>query len=875
MEIQGLMYKKIDLHIHTPGSRDFRDRKVAPQDIIEKAIEEGLDAIAITDHNTAEWVDKVKEAADQRLAVFPGIEISATSGKSGTVHLIGIFDRSKTSKDIENLLGALGIKADEYGKEKAFTKSSPSQVIDIIAEREGLPILAHANSNHGVMNDMAGNPRIETIQNQRLIAVEATDVDDEEKKKKGKRIIDLLNGEDPHYRRRLAVYQASDAHSLGEIGSRYTYFKLDEISLEGLRQCSCDPNVRIKQKNEFEMRRFPKLIRMKIDQGFLGSQEVCFHEGLNSIIGGKGVGKSLMVEFLRFALDQPSQDESILRDHRQKLEKRLEFLGEVMVEFELESGDRYQVKRKYNETGDEAECINMRTNEAYAGRLSELFPVLAYSQNEIIKIAEDEQAQLRLIDSFIGTSSFERDIQILCKQLKKEDKELAKSINASSEVASLKTDLNTITEKLKNINRSLANSLFEKMKSWEKKKKTIESYLSFQNALAERINQFESDLTDEKAKYFNEEEISDDPQIEKAKSLCDNSSRRIFALLEDADNELIKSRERMSEISADFMLEFEERKKLYEEMLKEAGGDKKKLENERRKQEKKKQDVKEEMKVYTKDLEKLDENRNRRNELLDELDKAHDEYYLARKKKYDDLTAQFEGKLKLELFHGENKNKFKEELLSFKKGTRIHEPDIERISQRLRPRELVDLIIDNDADSLAEKAKIANENARKLIEKLNSMDALEDILALCYEAYPEDIPSITFRKEDGNYDPLHELSVGQKCTALLIIALSEGVRPIIIDQPEDSLDIPSIYEDIVSKLRLTKEKRQFILTTHNSSVSVASDSDKFIILRSSAAQGDIECCGAIDRKEVRQEVIRHLEGGADPYKLKNKKYNIQ
>ena len=122
---------------------------------------------------------------------------------------------------------------------------------------------------------------------------------------------------------------------------------------------------------------------------------------------------------------------------------------------------------------------------------------------------------------------------------------------------------------------------------------------------------------------------------------------------------------------------------------------------------------------------------------------------------------------------------------------------------------------------------------------------------------------------------LSEVSTGQKCTALLIIALSEGTRPIIIDQPEDSLDTTSVYEDIVIKLREGKEKRQFILTTHNASVGVASDSDNFIILKSTSSRGEISCVGAIDREAVKTEVIQHLEGGSYPYNLRHRKYSIK
>ena len=111
------------------------------------------------------------------------------------------------------------------------------------------------------MNDMVGKPRIDIIQNQRSIAVQATDFENITKKENKKRVIDLLDGNDPNYKQKLPVYRVSDSHSLDTIGSNYTHFKLDKISLEGLRQCFFDPDVRIKQTDEFEIKKFPKIIQ--------------------------------------------------------------------------------------------------------------------------------------------------------------------------------------------------------------------------------------------------------------------------------------------------------------------------------------------------------------------------------------------------------------------------------------------------------------------------------------------------------------------------------------------------------------------------------------------------------------------------------------
>jgi|LGVF01.1.fsa_nt_gb DNA repair ATPase RecN len=874
-KIPGLVYRKIDLHIHTPVSKCFDNKSVTPEDIINKALSKGLDAIAITDHNTGEGVDKIKEASKNKIVVFPGVEISATGGKDGTVHIIGIFDQSKTTKDIENLLGDLGIKADKYGEEEAFTEHSPSEVIDKMDEHGGLPILAHANSSHGVMNDMIGKPRIGIIQNQRLIAVEATDFENIDKKKKKKRVIDLLDGKDPNYKQKLPVYRVSDSHSLDTIGSSYTYFKLDEISFEGLRQCFCDPDVRIKQKDEFEIKKNPKITHLEVSQGFFKDQKICFHEGLNSIVGGKGVGKSLVIEFLRFGIDQSSEDKYISEDHKAKLEKRLELFGKVSVEFEVESGEQYRVIRTYDGDNNKVECVNLETDEPYEGDVSVLFPILAYSQNEVIKIAGEEEAQLRLIDSFIDSAAFKGEINELSGKLKQNDKEFAKSLKASSEVASYNKELSTIDEQLKIIDKSLKNPLFAEMKIWEKKKETFEKYLSFHDGLNPKINQVITDLGDEITIPPIVKELSEDSQIVEAKRLSEESYKKVICSLEEVKQEITQNKATISGNFEKWIPEFEGKQKEYEGMLEKAGGDKRKLEGERRKLERNKQKIEKKLNKFKKQFEKLNGIKKSRDLLLDELEEVYEKYYEIRKDKFEDLTTQSKGKLKLTLTHAANRDKFRKELLALKTGSHLRDTDIKKVSQNLMPREFIDMVINNAIDSLADKADLAEENAKKLIDTLNSKEALEDVLAISHCVYPEDIPSIEFKKVDGDYSPLSELSVGQKCTALLIIALSEGIRPIIIDQPEDSLDNPSVYDDVVSKLRTGKEKRQFILTTHNSSVGVASDSDRFIILKSTAVQGDIECFGAIDRPNVRSEIIQHLEGGPEPYKLKSKKYNIK
>src|SRR5205809_664473 len=104
----GLRWQKLDLHVHTPASADYTGpTTITPEEFVQAAIAKGLDGIAITDHNCAGWIDRILMAAKPHpLAVFPGVEVTA-SGGAGGIHIIALFDRDQTAKTVESLLAKL------------------------------------------------------------------------------------------------------------------------------------------------------------------------------------------------------------------------------------------------------------------------------------------------------------------------------------------------------------------------------------------------------------------------------------------------------------------------------------------------------------------------------------------------------------------------------------------------------------------------------------------------------------------------------------------------------------------------------------------------------------------------------------------------
>lgn len=884
----GLNWRKLDLHVHTGVSYDFNGTATA-EDIVNEALEKGLDAIAVTDHNTGEGIDAVKKAAKGTdLVIFPGVEITCEGGKEG-IHIIAIFDPSKDTAYVRSVLEALGIPYDAHkskgsqGTKEALVaeKIGVIGVIELVNKRNGIAIPAHVNSSKGITKDMKGQQRVRIIQHPYLIAVEATDFD----KEIGNRTIDWLDGNDPNYQRKLAVYQASDnrdpngdGHCLESIGTRVTYFNLDIINLEGLRQCFVHPDARIKLNRE-EIS-YPRILSLKIgNRGFLNSQHFKFHHGLNSIIGGKGVGKSLVIEFIRFCLNDSSFNSDLKADHLGKLDKQLESGNYVELVYQTSTGSEYQITKTYlgkngKEPLSQIKCINLETGKEYGGDVSSIFPILAYSQTEVIKIAENKNAQLELTDRFIDDEMHIKVIASIEDELCTNDRDLARALECTARLEQTQLEINTLQEKINNIDQALSNELFDEMKRGEDKKRILNIYVDFIEEIFTAVDSW-YEVAKEWSPADIEEIWVDDEQIKSHYDLSDKAQQTVEVSLRRLKDSIKESSSDIQNYFEKWVPEFTVLQSRYHALVEEQGGDQKQQEQLRQRLEEQKKQLDQSAKLDRAFADNLLEIISKRNELLDKLDEAKQDYYQLRKSKFDEITRSSNGKLNLILNHAENREQFTNKIVDLLKGgdNTLSTAHRRQIAQAITPRRLIDLIINRNYIDLAKEVTLTETWAQRAIEKLWSHDNFAEVLSLQHSFYPEDVPIIQYAKAEGTYSELNELSVGQKCTALLIVALADGNIPVIIDQPEDALDIISVWQDVAKKLLDEKHHRQFILTTHNSSVAVSADSDQFIVLVADATTGKVITKGAIDRDTVKEAVINLLEGGDEPYELRQKKYN--
>lgn len=229
-------FKKLDLHIHTRFSLCYIDHlkpeanlHTTPAQILQAALDAGLDGMAVTDHNGGEVIDEMRELArGSGITIFPGTEISTRGG-----HCLAIFDVGTDVDVIRDLMLALGLGPEKWGNGFVATDRWMDEVFEEIARRGGVAIGAHVDREpRGFLaSDERPSDKQRIYQHPDLLALEITDP---------ARKARYTAGADPRYRQPRACIQNSDAHAPHEVGRRPTFLRMDQVNLTALRNAVAD-----------------------------------------------------------------------------------------------------------------------------------------------------------------------------------------------------------------------------------------------------------------------------------------------------------------------------------------------------------------------------------------------------------------------------------------------------------------------------------------------------------------------------------------------------------------------------------------------------------------------------------------------------------
>lgn len=147
-------------------------------------------------------------------------------------------------------------------------------------------------------------------------------------------------------------------------------------------------------------------------------------------------------------------------------------------------------------------------------------------------------------------------------------------------------------------------------------------------------------------------------------------------------------------------------------------------------------------------------------------------------------------------------------------------------------------------------------------------------------------------------DDFVNMSEGKQAFVILKLLLdfSDKKCPILIDQPEDSLDNRAIYHELVAYIKRKKKERQIILVTHNSNVVVSADAENVIVANQEGAdtpnlggmkfqyingaledtkQRDENSEYILSSQGIREHICDILEGGRIAFEKREQKYGFR
>lgn len=863
---RGSEWRKWDLHVHSPftwvNNQYLRNEngEIGNDEInkyIDKIIESGLSVIGLTNYFKFDDMDfKIKERLnDKGIQTFLNLEVRLNNinkeNKMIDYHII--FDPDLDNELIKNLTASLKAKLGET--EKAFNQLNADEIenrasvdLDDLLEKlnengsglSGKYITGFLSRGHGSAtseSDTKTKTIYEDIAKKTQILLHSSDNE--------KNVI-----KDREYWLNTSKYikpllQSSDAHSLEQIGLKYSWIKA-ETSFEGLRQIIFEPDSRVVISKEKPEEKRPYLVIDHVT--FKQNDEltsVYFNSNLNTIIGGRSNGKSTLTNSIAEALGNP-----LFSPHNDKSEN---------------SG-------MYSFVNSEFKVYWQNDSNFDNSRDIEFIP-----QDYMIKLAEDDEARNKLVRSTI--QSDETNYQLIRNYEQKVQENLS--------------TIRQLLEKLTNIDNEIAE-----LEAPEGDKSGIESHLENIKQAIRKQSENENFKVEDQEKYqiaYNHWRKLENRSRLSNINLNDISYRKSEYIKLNVN--LPKTDDSEYNLQLSSVLDELEKKVNQEWQMRLGLIEKKQKEN--------LADQEENVQKILKSSDYINgQNNIKNNELLKSLSeqqKSEISKLEAFKKFEADKNSLEKSRQALQtniLKAYSNFGKYKSDLVkSFKANPNNGNIEIaieftnipfENKISYLRSNNQINMNFIQKFDSNREYAIEHIFEDEKLV--LNQGKTMAELI---YDIFSQgwDTLNYVLKYENDNFS---QMSQGKKAFVILtlILEFSKEEKPVIIDQPEDSLDNRSIYKELTMYLKTKKKDRQIVLVTHNPNVVIGADAENVIVANQHSTDepnkkdvqfdyvnGAIENTAINDlesaflyRKGIREHIIEILEGGKEAFTERENKY---
>lgn len=842
--------------------------------VLEVCKAEDIHVIGIADHGNVDTLDALRDVLQAgNITVFPGFEIAS----SEKAHFVCLFPETTTKQLLERYLGNLDLLDPADGIRPS--RLSAEQLIDKVKELGGCVYAAHCTEDSGVLQRKLNHVWKEP----QLKAAQIPGAVDELKSAEGNAYRQILQNKNPDYQRErpMGIINARDVSQPEDLRTAQSccLVRMTEPSFDAFKQAFLDPESRVRLLSDRQERYFSCLERVRITGGYLDGLDIQWSGHLDTIIGGRGTGKTTLLECIRYALELDPISERAKRTHREIVKENLvPGRVEVTIRSFAMQGRRFTVSRRYGEAAivcDEAGNTSMFTPADLLPRLE------IFGQNEIFEIAQDDDGLTRLLCRFIssGGDTEQKRVEIR-EKLTANAKRLMEARAKLAEIEDQVARLPKLEEQAKQFRDIGLGEKLEVVPKLEKEKQLTARVQEEQRNVEEALTGLEDALPE--TAFLGDEAIKGLPHAAHLKAIRGH----LGTLRTDLEALIAGARSKVKAANASI----EESRA---ELLKAVTADEEAIEKEFAKipafEGRSGREIGSAYQQVLKDIEQirpLKAGRDTRQKLVDELRKERENLLASLSTSVAEMAAEIDrelkvlrkklaGKLKPSVDHAANRRALKDFLLA---------SNLDGVGEaRLR------WIDDADDFSPVKLAQTIRQGSNALRDAgwgitpgvADSLAKLQESRLLDLEAM--ELPDVirlelnVAHGEAEEYRSIEKLSTGQQCTAVLHLLLLDNRDPLIVDQPEDNLDNAFIAERIVSELRTAKLARQFIFATHNANIPVFGDAEWIGVLKAAEHQASMppDLQGAVDVPEIRSQAASILEGGREAFIQRKEKYGFE
>ncbi|MBF9434650.1 hypothetical protein HA133_01705 [Mycobacteroides chelonae] len=831
--------------------------------LLDECNKQGIGIIAITDHWCAtSAAGLITDAEARGITALPGFEANSSEG----VHLLVIFERGTKLDDITLAIGACGLTP---GDPHAVADESFTEIVDAMTKRGALVIPAHVNiANSGLLSRIKGKPLEPMIKHVGIQALGVTPsvnpLGDQEK---------ILENKSPFKRKHPLVKVHADdimgpAGLATEGGS--SWFKMSEPGLAGLKHALRTPETRVSVTDPASTSRV-LLREISWTGGFLNGQVIPLAEDLTALIGGRGTGKSTMIESLRYVLNIAPIGAEAKRDHESIIKSVVHTATTIslVVDVILPESARYTVERTIPDPAvvkDASGTVTSLNPRDIVGNLE------IFGQHELAELAQDKTRMAQMVARVAGKQTADKDRPAILKDLVDNRDALAKVERDQLELESELADIPRLEEQAKKFSESDIGTKLEQQTALNSEGGVfveVENRLgNVEASLAEA--DIEGLVEELRAPLQGIEGIPREADLKPAQQALETAAKT----LDDARLSVTKAIEAAREVAANTKSSWDTKVKpirdantsVFRQLVEDGYNP-------------------DEYIATKAQLDKLSKRAEQRNVLAKRRTRLLDD-----RKKLTQSLAENDTAIAKELTAAVTAANAKTSSAVVVKP--IANPDRSVLRAAVdkhfkSPRTLIMAAIEKDDFSPRAFVEAARQGEAALAPYGIAGTQLKNLLQIGEPLFREleeisvgravDVQLNVAPKGKGtDLRRLEDLSKGQRATALLLLLLGASTSPLVIDQPEDDLDNRFVYDGVVSRLRALKGERQVIVSTHNANVPVLGDAELVVTLEGDGRNGWTATggLGSLDIQTVREFAEDLLEGGRDAFSARKHLYGF-